>query len=679
MTGSYESTTQYPGYIDPSDASAKTLKAMKDWYYTSHYPSNAAKWQQGAIDLRFVAGDQNLWSAVFGSSEYYRNRRFFFNLIRRHLNMVEGFQREHRKQGMLMPTHEDSDQLSDDWNGLLRWCDDRDGFQEYFSQGFAGAIATGENLLHMYPDYTNDPISGDLMTDQVGYCNYMMDSYYRKQDLSDCSFIWRRRWVTKEAAKALLPGREKEIQALRVNSVKDGRFPLQAQLINLQVHQVMPYDEFYYRTTREGTFIRDTFTGEVIEWDYDIDGDEEQLRDILGQRFWLKSEKRTVPTVKLGISIGDVTFYDGPNLLGVDEYPFVPLLCYHQPDIQSYQLRVQGITRNLRDAQFLYNMRKVIELDIMQSQVTSGWIYPVDVVTDPKAFRQTGQGYLIPLKKGRSPSEVQRIEAPSIPQSMIELSRSLAEDITKISGISEELLGAEVDDASGILSMARQSANLITLKPIFDKLDYSHRLYTKLRRNAIRKNFSKEKAKDILGRDPNPLLFSSKALKYSVIVEEGTYTSTQRQAELRQLIYFREKLQMPISDESIMNAAYINNKQKIIEQMNQQSQQAQQQQEMQAQQQNATQQAELMLKYAQARKELASVEEKHAGAEEKIARTADLMASAEQRELEGDLDLLKTMDEIQENDRQGIINSLQLAEQAKLSLNIPEGGQDGEK
>lgn len=38
-----------------------------------------------------------------------------------------------------------------------------------------------------------------------------------------------------------------------------------------------------------------------------------------------------------------------------------PCLTYHEPDIQSYTGRIQGIARGLRNAQYLYNMRKVVD------------------------------------------------------------------------------------------------------------------------------------------------------------------------------------------------------------------------------------------------------------------------------------------------------------------------------
>src|SRR5574338_1083111 len=210
-------------------------------------------------------------------------------------------------------------------------------------------------------------------------------------------------------------------------------------------------------------------------------------------------------------------------------------------------------------------MRKVIELQIMQSQINAGWIYPVDAVVDQKAFRQSsgGDAFLIPLKSGRQASEIQRIEPSAIPQSLIEISKSLAEDITKISGVNEELLGSATDDKAGILSMLRQGAGLVTLQTIFDKLDYSQRLFGKIRLPAIRKNFSKGKIRNILGHDADPRFWSSHSQKYAIAVEEGNYSTTQRQMELQQLLHFKE-LGMGIADKSILRSAFITNKKQVI-------------------------------------------------------------------------------------------------------------------
>lgn len=658
--GSYEGGGFSLGYVDPTDTNSKNIKQMMDWFYDSNYIGNSVLWLQGAIDKRFKVGDQNLYNSIYGQNNQ-QSQRYFFNLIRRHINMICGFQRKNRKSTITIPINENDDSLADDYNKVMKWCDDRDGFQEYFSQSFEGACDTGMTLLHLYPDYTLDPISGDLFTDNVSYNNFLIDQNFRKQDLTDCNGIWRRRWTSKEGAKLLLPGYSKEIDKMKPGGMKDGRFPIQAELQNLNVNNLFTFDEFYYRDTREATIILDPKSGEAVEWEEDEMDDEDTMEKVLYQQPWLIKKKAQVPTVKLAIALGGKTVYNGKNLLGIDAYPFVPSLCYHEPDIQQYSLRVMGVVRNLRDPQFLYNMRKVIELQILQSSLNAGWIYPVDAVTDPKAFRQSsgGDGFLIPLKTGHLPSEIQRIEPVSIPTSLLELSRSLSEDITKISGVNEELLGAATDDKSGILSMLRQGAGLTTLQTIFDKLDYTQRLYGKIRLQAIRKNFSKGKIRNILGHEPDKRFFTSHSQKYSITVEEGNYSASQRQMELQQLLHFKE-IGMGIADKSIIRAAFITNKKQVIEDMEEVQQAQSQQQQAQAQQQAQVDQAKMMSELSKSKLNMAS-------AQEKIAKIEDIRADAERKETESDLNLVKMMVELEDMQFNQFKNSFEMAQAIKQS------------
>jgi hypothetical protein len=405
----------------------------------------------------------------------------------------------------------------------------------------------------------------------------------------------------------------------------------------------------------------DPKTGEAVEWEDDVEDQKDMMEQVLAQQPWLVTKKTQIPTVKMVICLGDKVMYHGANLLGIDSYPFVPTLCYHEPDIQSYAWKVQGIVRNLRDAQFLYNRRKVIELDILESQINSGWIYPIDSVTDPKAFRQSGQGFLIPLKAGHLPNEIQRIDPPGIPQSMLELSQSLSEDITKISGVNEELLGAATDDKSGILSMLRQGAGLVTLQTIFDKLDYSQRLYGKIRLQAIRKNFSKGKITSILGHEPDQKFFSSHSLKYSVVVEEGNYSTTQRQMELQQLLHFKE-LGIPIANKSIIRAAFITDKKQIEEDMTKEMEQQAQQAQQQAQQQEKSENAKVMASFAKSKLDMAKAQESYAKIEE-------INSKAEHNEIESDLNLVKLAMELEDVQFNQLKSAFELASAIKMANN----------
>ena len=663
--GSYESGNYSLGYIDPSDVQSKDLKQMQDWFYQSNYTTNSTYWMQGAIDKRFKVGDQQLYNQVYGQNSQ-NVQKFFFNLIRRHINMICGYQRKNRKSTITIPVQNESDPLADDYNKVMRWCDDRDGFQEYLSQAFEGACDTGETLLHLYPDYTFDPVSGDLFTDAVAYNNYLIDQYTRKQDLSDCNGIWRRRWTSKQMAKTLLPGYAEEIDKMKPGGMKDGRFPLQAELQNVAISNLFTYDEFYYRTTRPGKIIVDPYTGEAVEWEEDDNEEEGMMERVLYEQPWLKVKKVDIPTVKLVITLSGKIVYHGKNLLGIDDYPFVPTQCYIEQDIQAYAWRKQGIIRNLRDSQFLYNMRKVIELQLLQSSLNAGWIYPVDVVPDPKCFRQSsgGDGFLIPLKAGRQPGEIQRIEPVTIPQSILELSNGLAEGITKISGVNEELLGSATDDKSGILSMLRQGAGLVTLQTIFDKLDYTQRIYGKIRLQAIRKNFSKGKIRNILGHDADPRFWSSHSQKYTTAVEEGNYSTSQRQMELQQLLHFKE-IGLNISDKSILRAAFITNKQQVIQEMEEQAEQQMQAQQAEAEKNEKLDNAKIMGMFAKARADMAKEQDIMASARERMAKVQDLNADSIYKSSKADLEMVKTMIELEDMDLQNLRQNLELAEYIK--------------
>ncbi len=653
------------GYVDPSDAGSKNIQQLQEEFYQSNYTGNSALWAQGSIDKRFKVGDQSLYAPMYGANSN-NQQRFFFNMIRRHLSMICGFQRKNRKSTITIPLGEQEDPLADDYNKVLRWCDDRDGFQEYLSQAFEGSCDTGETLLYLYPDYTLDPISGDLFTDAVAYNNYIIDQHYRKMDMTDCNGVWRRRWVNKVGAKALLPGYEKEIDRYKSGGMKDGKFPLQAELQNVSRSNLFTYDEFHYRTTREGTIVLDPMSGEAVEWEEDEQDEDDMMERTLAQQPWLMVKKVQIPTVKLVISLGGKVVYHGKNLLGIDSYPMVPSQCYFEPDIQSYAWRKMGVIRNLRDSQFFYNMRKVIELNILQSQINSGWIYPVDVVVDPKAFRQTGEGLLIPLKAGHQPAEIQRIDPPALPQSLFELSQSLSEDITKISGVNEELLGAATDDKSGILSMLRQGAGLTTLQTIFDKLDYTQRLYGKIRLQAIRKNFSKGKIRNILGHDADPRFWTSHSQKYGIAVEEGNYSTSQRQMELQQLLHFKE-LGLGIADKSILRAAFITNKRQVIADMEEQNQQQQQQAQAQAEQQSKVENSKIMASFAKAKVDLAREQDLMMSAQERIAKIEDLHADAEHKRTAADLDIVRQMVELEDMDLANFRANLEMAEIIKMT------------
>lgn len=577
------------------------LKLM-DYTYAKNITINQSFWSEADIDSRFKAGDQSIFQDIFGNLPAFRKRQFSFNRIRRVVNMISGYQRQHRKSTVVTPLHAQNQATSDQFTKLLYHVNTFGGVLETVSEAFEGALTTGMHLLSTYIDYRNDPVNGDIKVDNVSYNGYLIDPYFKKMDLSDCNNIWTRKFLSRNQVKTLLPGRESEIMNLAGWGNRDGKFQFMPESYNYGMQDLLIYDEFWYQDSRKQKMLVDVETGECTEWR----GHDDDLKDFLTYYPEIIALDNEIQSVKLAIVVQGKVMYHGPNPLGIDRYPFVPVWAYYEPQIPYFPWRVQGVVRGLRDAQYLYNRRRVIELDILESQMTSGFIYKENALVNPKDVFMQGQGKGLALKAEAQITDVQPITAPQIPPSMIQLSELLGQEISQISGVNEELLGSAEDEKAGILSMLRQGAGLTTLQILFDQLDQSQKLLGKIHLEMIQSNWTPGKVRLITEEDPSQEFYNRAFGKYDAVVEEAPLTSTQKQLALQQALYMRE-LGMPIPTEYILKNMNIPDKDELIQQINQTEQAQQKQQEMMSHLQMQQMQVdnETKISYAEGQKALA--------------------------------------------------------------------------
>ena len=357
----------------------------------------------------------------------------------------------------------------------------------------------------------------------------------------------------------------------------------------------LAYDEYYYRDYRKQKLLVDKITGETFEI---TNQDDLDVKTFLEHYPQVTVIEQDVPTVRMAIMIQDKVFYDGPNSLNIDVYPFVPVLGYYNPMMPYYYSRIQGICRSLRDPQILFNRRVILSADAAESVVNSGFIFKENAPVDVKHLFQTGQGRIIPLKEEAAMTDIQQITPPAIPQYFFQLQDTFSKEMNLVSGINEELMGSALDDKAGILSALRQGAGLTTLQPLFDRLDYSQNLLGELVMKVVQNNYTPGKIKNLLeGDEPAPLFYNKAFGKYHCMVELGFNTESQKQMQFAQLMQLKE-LGVPIPDASLIEAATIQNKDKIIQQMQQQQQQAQQLQTAQLQTEMQESQARTQLAHA---------------------------------------------------------------------------------
>lgn len=651
-----------PQYYNEKD---KSILNRMETFYAEAVTINQSFWNEADTNHRFEAGDQTLWNDLYGNLSANRRRQFNFNRIRRVINMISGHQRRNRKSTIVSPYENGDAETADQFTKVMMWVNQQDGVLETISSAFEGSLIAGMNLLEVYVDYRSDPISGNIRVDHCSYNSFLIDPYFRKPDLSDCNSIWRRKFLTKREIISLLPDHTEEILGLQGNDsglARDGKFQFMPESYNYGLKNLLTYDEYYYRDFRTQRVLVDSQTGETLEW---RGQDEEKLKAFLKQYPSVTMVEQEIPTVNLAIVVSGKVMYHGPNPMGIDGYPFVPIFSYYRPEMPYFPWRITSVVTNLRDPQYLYNRRKVIELDILESQINSGWIAKENAMVNPKDAFLQGQGRVLFIKDEAQMTDVQQIQSPVIPPTTIQLSEILGKEMLEISGVNEELLGSAMDDKAGVLSMLRQGAGLTTLQGLFDNLDYAQKLLGKIVIDLIQANFAPGKIQKILeGEQPTPQFYNKAFGKYNAVVEEGLNTSTQKQMQFAQMLQLREA-GVPISDEDLLEAATMQGKKKIIENMQKNKQQAAQMQQMQSQLQLQEIQTRAELNQARAIADRGLGLERVSRVQENEALAIERRAAAEKDRDAGFLDLIKALKELDGMDIDHIQRLITLSHQIK--------------
>lgn len=560
-----------------TDGSRDIVKEANDRYQANLTPWQLFFWEQ-QIDRKVYLGDQRYLNLYSGLS--YEHQKFVFNASMPVVNMVCGRQRQHRKATQIEPVHGASDRTASQATKAIQGAYYLDDTYNTISCCFKEAAGiTGLSLMHSWIDYTHDPICGDLKTECYSADMIMMDAYWRNMDLSDCQFIRTRKYLHKNRVKQLLPGREHDIDMLNDNAYYDTKFTFMPQQYNIRRKGWLAYDEYWYQDERMGTFVVDPQTYESTEVDLSTD-ELAYLKSIYPE---IVIVKQKVPTVHLAIIVNNTCFYDGPNPLQIDQYPFTPFVGYHDLSNNNYAFRYQGVIRNIRDSQYLLNYRKQLEMDLLAAQFSGVDVEEDALIDDEDAFK-VGPGKVRFFKKGRLNAVADKPGA-NINPANFQVTELLKQDIQSNAGVTPELLGQTEDNDVGITEKLRQDAGLTTLQELFDNLDLSQRNAGRLHWALIQKNYTEGKIRRMIQEQPTNEFRDRSFQKYDAVITQAPLTSTTKQlAFLQKYTLWKDGLPIPV--DQLLADVTIQDKDKMVEAI---------QQQQQAEQQQAQQMAELQM------------------------------------------------------------------------------------
>lgn len=624
--------------------------------YESAYQLLNTYYAEAYKDLSFYLGNQ--WSLE--ELSYLNNQRrssFTYNKVRRLMELVQGYQRKNRLSTIISPIEGASEDTAALFTDVMQFVMQASDGYEAISDAFKGAITTGLCFLSPYIDYRDDPVSGDVKFHKDDWNAVVFDPFMTKKDLSDCSFIARRKFLSKTEICSLIPDKTDVIMGLSYGT-RDDKFTYLPYARDSGANKLLNYTEYWRAKWVTKDVLVDMKTGETKEWK----GDKARL-DLFRRAFpQLEVVKKPVKTVELGIIVEGQLLYYGKDPFGLNDYPFVPFMATWEPSYDLWTWKAQSLVRPLRDPQTELNKRRSAMIQSIDASLNTGWIAKTNAVSNPSSLYKSGHGQVIFLKPEAQITDIQPIQRPGIDSSLFTLEAEFERDMFEILGLSPENVGQAENDkieTAGILAKARQAAGWMPMQGVFDGLRESQKLLGRKVLKLIQLNYTPEKIEMITRKKPSEEFYSKTFAKYDVSVQEGILTDTQQQTQFIQLTALKA-MGVNVTDDELIDASNLHNKKPMRDRMEAErkgAMQAQQQQTQMAMQEQAVVAHSLNSK---AESDRALAGERMAKIQLEQAESAERISRAEEDRTAGVLNLIKAIKELDGMDIENIKKKVEI-------------------
>ena len=611
-------SSYFPPWNNSLEPSQGSTRQWLDNLYSKFQPIEQSRWNQSNIDTMFYAGAQTYVNRYFGGgSPSSNNQEYYFNICQQPINMVTGYERQHRKNFNYVPIEGANPKTTDQYTKIITNAANQSCIHEQKSKAKELAAISGMVLMQPYLDYSGkDQAQGDLKVKIWEYNSFLVDPYFRSPDMSDAQFVWCQEYISKKEAEERFPDKVNQIYPMAGTPQRYGNFYFLPENYNMARNDLMVLSYVWYKWRRK----KKRLYSEKLNQFFDFAGGEENLEEILQAIPDLEQVTVDVPCWKLATVLNDQLMYLGDNPLHFEACPFIPYFWNYEPHINYYDLRVRGLIRPMRSAQFLFNHKVIMNNDITESTINSGWKRKVGAVANEDNLKKTGQGFDIVINPGFNLEDCEKIIPSGVPESDLALAEQLRQLMFQTSGIDLENWSGQQDKQSSSLTlMIKQAANLMVFQKFFDQWDYSDKLLGDVMVQVVLNNWNASKVQMLINEEPTPHFFSRIFAKYQVTVEEADLTPTQQNLQAQQMLDMNAVFGREVFPPSmIIPKLNITGKAEIIEFMQQQEQQAQAVQSEATNIEHAFQEAKLKELMSKAVSNLATARERHGRAESNI-------------------------------------------------------------
>jgi len=481
----------YPPWNNSLEPNQGNIRQWLDNLYSKFQPIEQSRWNQSNIDTLFYAGSQDFINRQFSFANNQGGSNYQFNLIQQPINMVTGYERQHRKNFSYVPCEGSDPQTTDQYTKLVTHIANSGNVHEMKSKAKELAAISGMVLLQPYLDFSgDDQAQGDLKVKVWEYNSFLMDPFWRN-DINEAQFIWCQEYISKKEAEDRFPDKFEAIAPMSGTPQRYGNFYFLPENYNMARNDLMVLSYVWYKWKRKKKRLYSRSRNQFFDF-----GKEADLEQILYNIPDMEIVTVDTPCWKLATILNDQLMYQGENPLGFDGCPFIPYFWNYDPHVPQFDLRVRSLVRPMRSSQFLFNHKIITNADITEATINAGWKRKVGAVANEDNLKKSGQGWDVIINEGYELTDCEKIIPSGVPESDLALADQFMNLIYSTSGINMENWSAQQDkNASSLTVLLKQAANLMVFQKYFDQWDYSDKMLGEVILQILLQNWNAEKIK----------------------------------------------------------------------------------------------------------------------------------------------------------------------------------------
>lgn len=460
-----------------------------------------------------------------------------FPQIRRIVKWVTGWQRENMRSIRYDPVEDADMQTADQQTEVLTWVMQHANGYNVLSEAFEGCLKTAMNLVNVYSDRNSD-----IMLDRFGYNQFLLDPTFSRRDLARCSYGMMRKYISKDEAKMLLPGKESFIDEQMGD--RDEKFPFYNRP-TLFGEKLLAYDEFQQKKAVKRKIVLIKPLNREIVWEGSDAGLKALLQRLMIENPGIRPEMfstfpRWEKTVEVTSFLENEEMNHGIDLFEIGDFSFTPKIAYYDPDFDNMELKLQSLVTGLVDSQRAHDKRMMSMIAMFEQQISTGVDFEEGSFVDEEDAWATGTKPR--LVRENKIDAIRDRKVPDIPQGMFQLLQLFGESMPKSVGVNEEMTGfAEGGNPqiAGVLAKMRQRGGLTGLSDLYHNNAYSDKVIGSKLLKLIQA-LPLERIRRILNEEPSQQFRDRNFGKYDSSTVEGIMTDTQKNVAYMDLLNLSE-------------------------------------------------------------------------------------------------------------------------------------------